>query len=812
MSQGRIRPFILLLMAIGLCLLAPVAQADGITLSVGETVNVRCNYFYRDKSFTWVTANSDIAYIRNTGTRYTTLTGIHPGTTTYTCYYYYYKPAIVDYIGIYPVMGYITDVISYTIPVTVKAAPTGITFAASQATMGVNTTGYPLSFSLSPSGSGCSQSTWSSSDTSVATINNNTNKITTLQPGQTTIKLTLYNGVNESYTLTVSGPKCYITGIGLSSYSISQNRNLTLSTTVYGGRTDYKNKFEIYNESTDEMVGTIDYTTGSASWKCVQMGDFYAIAYVKDNDTGIITTKRSNTFTVTQMQPERYATELTLSATSVSLRKMVTLTGTIGGTTGDWEASIDVLNTATGDTVYTIGYGSTLTAAFTAQAMGTYQGVLRVRCKTTNIVTTKQSEIFTITEMVPESSITGVGLSATQCKFGEALVATLQVSAGGSYRTSIDVFDKITGRRLYTTDRTEGKTTYTFTCPEKGLQLYVLGYVECMETGLVTTKGSDLFQVLMNYEAPLTVSSVTYLAGGPVKDGRYNAMAIYTPYVWRAAVQGSQGDCLYQYTVYTTDSNLPVAYTSGYSSSNLCTFALFGDMPNNYTISGSMRLRVKVDVWNDNGGHSTAYSDWTAAATSLHSVRDTYVKKVTCEPDTLSLEVGESYQLAPTIEPTNATYPTIYYLKESGDFQSIRLSDDGKITALTQGEVFVRLTALDFYDDPAFTIAKVTVMPLDLDLPVLPGSLTTIAREAFLGAALTDCRIPDRVTSIGDSAFKDCSSLEKIIIPPSVTSIGPDVFSGCDNLRVFCEEGSAAQAYCETNDIEYRLIDVDSID
>jgi len=39
--------------------------------------------------------------------------------------------------------------------------------------------------------------------------------------------------------------------------------------------------------------------------------------------------------------------------------------------------------------------------------------------------------------------------------------------------------------------------------------------------------------------------------------------------------------------------------------------------------------------------------------------------------------------------------------------------------------------------------------------------------------------IPDDVTSIGDVAFVDCTSLTTITIPDGVTSIGPRAFSGC---------------------------------
>ncbi len=42
--------------------------------------------------------------------------------------------------------------------------------------------------------------------------------------------------------------------------------------------------------------------------------------------------------------------------------------------------------------------------------------------------------------------------------------------------------------------------------------------------------------------------------------------------------------------------------------------------------------------------------------------------------------------------------------------------------------------------------------------------------------------IPNSVTSIGSSAFKNCSGLTSIIIPNSVTSIGVDAFMGCSGL------------------------------
>ena len=50
------------------------------------------------------------------------------------------------------------------------------------------------------------------------------------------------------------------------------------------------------------------------------------------------------------------------------------------------------------------------------------------------------------------------------------------------------------------------------------------------------------------------------------------------------------------------------------------------------------------------------------------------------------------------------------------------------------------------------------------------------------GELVTDLVIPDGVTSIGDYAFRDCSSLTSITIPDSVTEIGDYAFSKCTSL------------------------------
>ena len=66
----------------------------------------------------------------------------------------------------------------------------------------------------------------------------------------------------------------------------------------------------------------------------------------------------------------------------------------------------------------------------------------------------------------------------------------------------------------------------------------------------------------------------------------------------------------------------------------------------------------------------------------------------------------------------------------------------------------------------------------------IPSSVTSIGSSAFSGCSgLTAVEIPNSVTSIGSSAFNGCSGLTAVEIPNSVTSIGAWAFSWCDRLH-----------------------------
>ena len=73
---------------------------------------------------------------------------------------------------------------------------------------------------------------------------------------------------------------------------------------------------------------------------------------------------------------------------------------------------------------------------------------------------------------------------------------------------------------------------------------------------------------------------------------------------------------------------------------------------------------------------------------------------------------------------------------------------------------------------------------------VFPASLTSIGNSAFQNCTnLTsvDLSTSSSLKSIGSSAFKNCTNLTSIEIPESVNEFGTTVFGGCDNLTETCE-------------------------
>lgn len=115
---------------------------------------------------------------------------------------------------------------------------------------------------------------------------------------------------------------------------------------------------------------------------------------------------------------------------------------------------------------------------------------------------------------------------------------------------------------------------------------------------------------------------------------------------------------------------------------------------------------------------------------------------------------------------------TITGLTETGKTQTGTLVIPYKIN----GTIITSLASDNSESILAGALDKVTKV-------ILPNTITTIGNNAFFNCtSLTSINIPNSVTSIGTSAFNGCTMLTSINIPNSVTSIGTAAFYGCTGL------------------------------
>ena len=83
---------------------------------------------------------------------------------------------------------------------------------------------------------------------------------------------------------------------------------------------------------------------------------------------------------------------------------------------------------------------------------------------------------------------------------------------------------------------------------------------------------------------------------------------------------------------------------------------------------------------------------------------------------------------------------------------------------------------------------------VDIPSKIENKSVTSIGESAFRDfTSLTSITIPNGVTSIGKYAFNGCSSLTSITIPNGVTSIGRSAFEDCTNLKSITIPNSVAE-------------------
>ena len=137
------------------------------------------------------------------------------------------------------------------------------------------------------------------------------------------------------------------------------------------------------------------------------------------------------------------------------------------------------------------------------------------------------------------------------------------------------------------------------------------------------------------------------------------------------------------------------------------------------------------------------------------------------------------------VDTNNQHYQSIDGNLYSKDGKTLILYANGKeATSFTIPDSVTSIGDWAFYNCTSLTSVEI------------PDSVTSIGDYAFYNCtSLTSVEIPDSVTIIGNDAFYNCTSLTSIVIPDSVTSIGGWAFDGCSSLTIYCEATSKPRGW-----------------
>lgn len=142
--------------------------------------------------------------------------------------------------------------------------------------------------------------------------------------------------------------------------------------------------------------------------------------------------------------------------------------------------------------------------------------------------------------------------------------------------------------------------------------------------------------------------------------------------------------------------------------------------------------------------------------------------------------LGSAQQLVATVSPENATNKTLTWTSSNPDVISV--DQNGKVTALKEGKAIIKATTVNgCYSqiDIAFFYGEFKVYVNNRDLVGYKAGSTT---DFVIPSVVTDANgFPAKVVSIESGAFSNCDDIVNLTLPDTLRSITGG-FPGCDGL------------------------------
>ena len=151
----------------------------------------------------------------------------------------------------------------------------------------------------------------------------------------------------------------------------------------------------------------------------------------------------------------------------------------------------------------------------------------------------------------------------------------------------------------------------------------------------------------------------------------------------------------------------------------------------------------------------------------------------------LGEEVYKETEGVPAAVPAPRLEDLTVSLEPDNGWQVFAVSFDSETTVGTYDSQAAQLA---FAAVPADETVHVTVIPKCEAQLSLPGALSEICEEAFMGnTQIAQADMNEGLTTVGAAAFKGCTGLRLVSLPSTLTQIAGDAFDGChEDLTFLC--------------------------
>ena len=372
---------------------------------------------------------------------------------------------------------------------TLTKSPTAVTSVSLNQSALKLTTGSTatLTATVLPSDASNKTVTWSTSNSSVATVSGG--KVTAVAPGTATITAASVNGKLANCTVTVTDPVIAVTGVTLDKTSLSLTTGDTSTLTATISPSDATNK-------------TVYWSTSNSSVATVSGGKVTAVAPGTAKITATSSNGKTAFCTVTVNAP--LVNNSTLSADTVFTDTAVTITGAASGGKAPYKYAF-YYKRSTNSKWNALGteFGTATSAVFTPTAATTFD--IKVSVKDSAGV--KTNKIMTLTAKENQSFFNSSFINTDIAQIGDDIRITGAAEGGTGSYTYAFYFKRSTNSKWNKIGTEFGQKNYGVLIPSAAATYDMKATIKD-ESGAMVTK---TFQVKVVESLPLTnISTINY--------------------------------------------------------------------------------------------------------------------------------------------------------------------------------------------------------------------------------------------------------------------------------------------------------------